>query len=402
MLYTLGVMLDFELALRFLKKRTGLLLRGTALAALVGIALATMALVITLALMAGYRQAIAAALQQGNAHLVGFSPLGLEQDEVATISKAIGAVDGVKRAQAVTYVTGLAEVKQDFGRPQPVVIKAVSAPPLFTHLNTWPPAPPISGAIGAGLARRLGVGVGDKVAVQLPPAPGSWVLPSVSVRVADVFSLSFSEFDNRWIIVPLDAVMEATPGLKIAGIEVELDDPLAVEKARNELEASAPKLVFTDWREMNRSLFAALKWQTLSLFVVLTLVVAVASFQVSSALIVLAIDKRRTAGMLQALGATGGRVWRILTIAGMVLGGSGVLIGASLGVATSILLTETHTIQFPEHLANVYMVDHVSFLVVPAHLAAVVGVCLALVVLASAWPALKSARRDPASALRAV
>ena len=153
---------------------------------------------------------------------------------------------------------------------------------------------------------------------------------------------------------------------------------------------------------MNRSLFAALKWQTISLFVVLTLVVAVASFQVSSALIVLAIDKRRTAGMLQALGATNGRIWRILTIAGIVLGGAGVVIGATLGVVVCTVLTATRTIRFPDHLAKVYLVDHVEFIVTPHHLVAVVGVCFALVVCASAWPALKSARRDPAEALRAV
>ncbi|MCK5378313.1 MAG: ABC transporter permease [Acidobacteria bacterium] len=395
-------MLDVELAFRFLKKRAGLLLRGTALAALVGIALATMALVITLALMAGYRQAIAGALQQGNAHLVGFAPLGLERDDVAEVSRSIAAIDGVTRAKAVTYVAGLAEVKGDPGRPLPVVLKAVAAPPGFTGIDAWSPAPPISGSIGAGLAGHLGIGVGDRVTVQLPPAPGSWVLPSVSLEVVDVFSLSFSEFDNRWIIVPLDAVLEAAPSLSIAGIEVELADPLAVKSARSALEAAQPDLMFTDWREMNRSLFAALRWQTLSLFVVLTLVVAVASFQVSSALIVLAIDKRRTAGMLQALGATGGRIWRILTIAGITLGGAGVAIGASLGVAVAAFLTVTRTIRFPEHLAKVYLVDHVSFIVMPLHLAAVVGVCSALVVLASAWPAVQSARRDPAASLRAV
>ena len=402
MLYTLGMMLDVELALRFLKKRAGLLLRSTALAAMVGIALATMALVITLALMVGYQQAIAGALQQGNAHLVGFAPLGLERNEVAEVSRSIATIDGITRAEAVTYIAGLAEVKGDPARPQPVVLKAVAAPPGFTGIDEWSVGPPIRGAIGQGLAAHLGVGIGDRLSVQLPPAPGSWVLPVVTFEIIDVFSLSFSEFDNRWIVVPLDAVLEAAPGLSIAGIEVELTDPLAVDKARIALEAAQPSLVFTDWREMNRSLFAALRWQTLSLFVVLTLVVAVASFQVSSALIVLAIDKRRTAGMLQALGATGGRIWRILTIAGIALGGAGVAIGASLGVAVCAVLTATRTIRFPEHLAKVYLVDHIAFVVTPLHLAAVVGVCFGLVVCASAWPALQSARRDPAAALRAV
>lgn len=181
-----------------------------------------------------------------------------------------------------------------------------------------------------------------------------------------------------------------------------LEDPLAVEGARTDLESDFPDLVFSDWRDMNRSMFAALKWQTLSLFVVLTLVVAVASFQVSSALVVLAIDKRKTAGMLKAMGATRWRIWRILTLAGALLGAAGVAVGAGMGVVISEVLNATRTIRLPEHLARVYLVDHVSFVVEAGHLGAVVAVCLLLVALASAWPAIRSARQEAAAALRSV
>ena len=217
MLYTLGVILEIELAFRFLRARAGLLLRGTALAALVGIALATLALVITLALMAGYREAIAGALQQGNAHLVGFAPMGLEWEEVAEVSRSIMSVSGVVRAEGVTYGAGLAEVNGAPGRPLPVVLKAVAGPPGYTDLDDWSQEPPIRGALGAGLAASLDVGVGDWVTIQLPPEPGSWVLPTITVQVDDVFSLSFSEFDNRWVVLPLKAVLEAAPGMGIAG-----------------------------------------------------------------------------------------------------------------------------------------------------------------------------------------
>ena len=80
------MILEFDLAIRFLRRRKGALLRGTALAAFAGVALATAALVITLALMNGYSISISTALQNGNAHMVGFSPrpLGTEQaDELA-------------------------------------------------------------------------------------------------------------------------------------------------------------------------------------------------------------------------------------------------------------------------------------------------------------------------------
>ncbi len=226
--------------------------------------------------------------------------------------------------------------------------------------------------------------------------------PTINLEVADTFTLAFSEFDNRWVVAPLAEVTRALPGTDVAGIEVVLADPLAVEDARQALALTAPDLVFTDWREMNRPLFAALRWQTLSLFVVLSLVVAVASFQLSSALVVLTIDKRRASGMLQAIGATPARVWRVLALAGLMLGCAGVAAGIVVASIVCTALTVTRAVRFPDHLARVYLVDHVPFIVSFADLAAVAAVCLLFVCVAAAWPAWKSARRDPAELLRAV
>jgi ABC-type lipoprotein release transport system permease subunit len=238
--------------------------------------------------------------------------------------------------------------------------------------------------------------------VQLPPESGSWILPTVPLGVVGTFQLAYSEFDESWIVVPLARIVEAVPGTAIAGVEVELEDPLAVERTRHDLENLEPNLVFADWREMNRSLFAALRWQTVSLFVVLSLVVAVSSFQVSSALVVLAINKRRAAGMLQALGATPARIRRVLVFSGVLLGGTGVIAGIALGCVASWLMTAFRVVRFPRGLARVYLVDFIPLQPQIPHLAAVLAVCLALVFLASLWPAWKTSREDPVAALKAV
>lgn len=372
------------------------------MAAFCGIAMAVAGLVITLALMAGYMEAIANALQRGNAHMVGFSPMRMERVEARELAQRLSAVDGVVRATPVTYVAALARDPADPNRPRPVVLKAVANPPAYTGLEAWPDTEGIPAVPGRGLAAGLGVAPGDDLGVELPPSPGEWVLPELRLEVAGTFSLSFAEFDTRWVVVPLDRIMNAVPDTMVAGIEVEIADPMAVGAARSRLETAVPDLLFTDWREMNRPLFVALEWQTLSLFVVLTLVVVVASFQVSSALVVLAIDKRRSAGMLQALGASPVRVWRILVMAGTMLGSAGVACGVLVGVGTSFLLTALRVIRLPEDLARVYLVDHFPFLVTPLHLVGVCAVGIVLVVAASIWPAWQSARQDPVAALRAV
>ena len=152
---------------------------------------------------------------------------------------------------------------------------------------------------------------------------------------------------------------------------------------------------------MNRPLFAALRWQTISLFVVLSLVVAVASFQVSSALVVLAIDKRRAAGTLQALGGTPALVRRILLYSGILLGGFGLGLGIAFGCAASWVLNTFNVVRFPEGLARVYMVDSIPFHPAGSDLVAVSLVGLVLVTAASFWPAWRASREDPVKALKA-
>jgi lipoprotein-releasing system permease protein len=395
------VNLELELAIRFLRRRTGILLRGTALAALAGIALAVTALVVTVALMTGYSHAIASALQRGNAHMVGFSLGAMTPEEAAETAQRISKVDGVRRATPVTYLSGLLDDPSEPTSPLPVTLKAVGRPPAYTGLERWPANRGLVAVLGRRLADQVGLAAGDRAVVRLPPKAGSWILPALSFEVVGTFRLAFAEFDEQWITVPLAAVLRALPGTGVAGIEIELDDPLAVERASDRLRSLEPQLLFTDWREMNRSLFAALRWQTLSLFVVLSLVVAVASFQVSSALVVLAIDKQRSTGMLQALGATPGRIRRILVLAGVMLGGVGVTVGLVVGCAASWIMTATRAIRFPPGLARVYLVDSIPLLPTLPSVAAIAGVCMLLVLTASLWPAWKSSRQDPVAALRA-
>jgi len=396
------VNLELDLAVRFLRRRSGFLLRGTALAAFAGVALATAALVITLALMGGYSAAIASALQTGNAHLVGFSPSPLSMARATELSETLMLIDGVRRATPVTYLPGLLEDPNRPTNPLPITVKAVDEPPPYSGLEGWPVGGMIPAVLGTRLAEGLGLENSAVASVRLPPEGRSWILPVLRIQVVGTFQLAFSEFDESWILVPLDRILEAFPDTGVGGLEVEVDDPLSVQAMRGDLEEAEPSLLFTDWRDMNRSLFAALRWQTLSLFVVLSLVVAVSSFQVSSALVVLAIDKRRSAGMLQVLGATPARIRRVMVYSGVLLGGTGVAGGLALGCLASWVMTAFEIVRFPPGLARVYMVDVIPLQPRPLHLLAVVGICSALVFLASLWPAWKTSREDPAAALRAV
>ncbi len=358
---------------------------------------------ITLALMTGYQAAIARALASGNAHMVALSPARLSPSEADQLVQRIRAIEGVVRAAKVTYVAGLADDETNRSRPLPVVVKAVDSPPPFAEIEEWPESgdlPPV--LLGQRLMERLQLRRGDHMTVRLPPKAGSWLVPSLRLRVAGSFQLAFSEFDERWLLTPLDAVLTSDPSLGVAGVEVEVADAMRVGSVRSRLEDVASETVVTDWREMNSALFAALRWQTLSLFVVLSLVIAVASFQVSSAMVVLAIEKRRSTGVLQALGLPVFRLRRILILVGTFLGCGGVAIGMAVGLVTCELLTRLRVVRFPPGLAEVYMVDAIPFEVAPGAALAVAAVGVLLVWLASLWPAWRAAKVEPVRALKAV
>jgi lipoprotein-releasing system permease protein len=393
--------LELELAVRFLRRRTGVLLRGTALAAFAGVALAVSALVITLALMHGYSSAIASALQRGNAHMVGFALGSLPPADATEISRRLESIEGVRRATPVTYLTGLLDDPSEPTLPIPITLKAVAEPPSYTGFREWPFSDGLVAVVGEKLSQQIGLERGDITTVRLPPEAGSWILPALRLEIIGTFRLAFAEFDERWITVPLEKTLELVPDVGIAGVEIELVDPTAVAEMREQLEDVNPHLLYTDWREMNSSLFAAHRWLTLSLFVVLSLVVAVASFQVSSALVVLAIDKRRSSGMLQALGATPARIRRVLIYSGVLLGGTGVAVGIAFGCIVSWTMTLTRAVRFPPGLARVYMVDSIPLIPTPLHLAAIAGICSLIVFLSSVWPAWKTSRQDPVTSLRA-
>lgn len=394
------MIVEFELAARFVLRRTARLLRGTALAALIGVVVSVAALVVTLALMTGYQQAIAEALQRGNAHMVGFAIRPMDHDSARTLASELSEIDGVESAVPVLYLTALLSDPTEPSNPLPVIIKAVERPPGFANLESWPENVAMPAIVGAQLSAITGISVGDTAQLRVPPRAGGWVVPGFAANVVGSFSLGFAEFDERWIVMPLAAILEVLPHEGVAGIELMVEDALEVEHYRTKLLEEIDGLIFSDWHEMNEVMFTALKWQTTSLFVVLSLVVAVASFQVSSAMVVLAIDKRASAGILQAMGATPPVVGRALTLAGMMVGGTGVVVGLVLGGVASILATEVRLIRFPDDLARVYMVDHIPLVVTPVHVLMVTGVCVLLVSLASVWPALRIAKEHPVVSIR--
>ena len=151
------------------------------------------------------------------------------------------------------------------------------------------------------------------------------------------------------------------------------------------------------WMDLNSSLFAALKLEKITMFLILTLIILVACFNIVATLLMLVVGKTKEIGILKAIGATAGSTRRVFTIAGLLIGATGTVLGSLLGLGLCAALAKYQFIKLP---ADVYYLDHL-----PVKLAWQDGLTVTLAALAISWvaclyPAWVAARMAPARALR--
>jgi lipoprotein-releasing system permease protein len=385
------------IAARLLRRRGTALLRTSALAALLAVALGAASLVVVLALMSGYSAALRAGVLAAGGHLVILTPPEASPGQLALLASRVSAVPGVARVGAVTYLPGMLFPRSG-GGAELVSVRASAALPPFVHLPDQSEAGPLVVGTGAGVARRLGAHAGDVLSLQVVTGGAPRAVP---VRVGQVFATGFAELDERFVVTGLEGLRRRLPSLPGGGLEVWLSDPDRAEALREPVEtACGSGTIAATWQERNRNLFAALRWQKLSLGLVLSLVLGVGAFEVASALVVLVTEKRREFGVLLAIGSPPRLVRRTLLLAGVVLGGTGVVAGVGLGILIVAVMTVLGVPHFSPEIASIYMVDRIPLRLLPQDLAVVLGLSMVEVLAASLLPAVRASRREPVEVLR--
>jgi lipoprotein-releasing system permease protein len=386
------------LASRFLRRRGTPLLRTSAVAALAAVSLGVASLVVVMALMTGYRDALKRGILASGGQLVALFPGSLAGSEAARIQRALVGLEGVAWAGEVAYLPGLLSPRER-DAAQAVTVKAATVMPSFVRLPTAPPEGGVTVAIGRRLARMLGVGGGDIVTLQV--VVGDALPRSIPVVVGEIFHTGFAEIDEQWVVLSYAALRARLPAVRAGGLEVGLKDPDDAGRLLGPVESiCGPTALVTTWRETNRNLFAALRWQKLSLAVVLSLVLGVGAVEVGAALVVLVTEKRRELGVLMALGAQPHLLRRTLLLVGGGLGAAGVVAGIALGAALVALLTALRIPSFPPDIATIYMVERIPLQVQAMDLVVILALGLAEVTLAALIPARRAAARQPVDILR--
>ncbi len=399
--------LVWTVAWRFLRGSRSRLLDGTARAALLATALGVTAMVIAMALMTGYREDLQSKLIRGNAAVIAY-PLGggagarLDPARLERLRR----IPGVRQVGRVAYGQGsLASTRRPDGIE--VVLRGVEPEGGQLAASAADLAPSPAGipgvAIGADLAARLAVRPGAVLRlVALGFTGGAPHFRFLSVELRRTFATGFAEFDRSWVLLERSRV-ESLMGITEAAdlLELSVADPGAApaiaEAASRILE---PGFAVTDWQQLNRELFTALRVQQVALFVVLGLIVLVSTFNVASTLVVLVRERMRDIGVLGALGLAPARLRLVFLTYGAILGGLGTLLGVAVGWSAAWALTTFHLIRFDSDVAAIYFISFVPFRVSGGDLGAVVGFALAVTLLACCVPAWRAARLDPSSALR--
>lgn len=263
--------------------------------------------------------------------------------------------------------------------------------------------PPVQGIIlGVELCNNLGVRQGEWVTVISPSGrltPMGQVPKSKLFQVVGVLQSGMYEYDNTLAYISLSAAQQFL-GLAdvVSGIEMRLEDIYLAREVADSLRTrlGLPYWV-RDWMQMNRNLFSALKLEKVVMFIILTLIILVAAFNIVSSLIMLVMEKTRDIAILKAMGATTSSIRKIFVMEGFLIGTSGTILGLLGGFALCSLLKKYQFIELPR---DVY---YISTLPVKLELSDVGMIALSAIVIslvATFYPSRQAARLDPAEALR--
>ena len=265
-------------------------------------------------------------------------------------------------------------------------------------------------AIGAQLARNIGATVGSRITIINPAGrstPFGTVPREISYDVAAIFEIGVYDFDKAFVIMPMeDAQILMLLGDSVGMIEIKTEDPDRVgEILAPFAQKVATQAVVADWRSMNASLFEALAIERVALFVILSIIVVVAAFNIISSLIMLVQAKTRDIAILRTIGASRESVLRIFMSIGVSIGVAGMMAGMALGFI--LLAFRAQVVRGLELLTGQTLWDpSIRFLTeLPADPdpAEIIGIAVMAVLfsfLATLYPAFKAANTDPVQVLR--
>jgi lipoprotein-releasing system permease protein len=407
-----------KVAARYLRARRGeRFVSVIAIFSLVGIALGVATLIIVMSVMNGFRQELLSQILGLNGD-IGVYGAGAPLTNYDDIAARIRTIHGVTAAFPVVQGEVLFSGPQggaSGGIVRGITQQGLAALPTVSNHVIAGSLADLTGdgtiAIGSGLATQFGVSVGQSITLILPQGKATIVgtIPSVqSFRVAAIFQTGMQQYDTSFVFLPLAAAQTLLQQPNAATqIQVFVTDPDHDDAVKQAIVNALPNtpVSIQDWRQNNDSFLAAVTVEGNVMFLILTLIIIVAAFNVISSLIMMVKDKARDIAILRTMGASSGAILRIFLMCGASVGILGTLIGFGLGVVFCAYIEQIKT--FVQTLTGTPLFDPTVYYLesLPAKLdwhqvTEVLLMSFALSILATLYPSWRAARIDPIEALR--
>ncbi|MGE4317401.1 MAG: lipoprotein-releasing ABC transporter permease subunit [Deferribacterales bacterium] len=400
------------IAKRYLKSRkSNRILSFISGVSVLGIVLGVATLIVVISVMNGFSDNLKKRILGANAHIVvnrmDVSPIHEwreVQKEIAGVQDVTGVSPFIISQVLLTSRDNVSGVVLRGVIPQDemkvTAVEKFITEGSFDELGDGSETPKI--ALGKELAANLGVMEGDKVTMVSPLGKKGpfGITPKMKYfEVCAVFDTGMYEYNNTLAYVDIKTAQDFFGlGDIVSGFSVGTTNFDRAEYIASKIQDVLKYPYWSrDWISMNKSLFSALKLEKYAMFIILTLIIIVASFNVISMITVTVKDKKRDIAILRAMGASEGSISGIFKKQGMIIGVTGTIIGNALGLGICVVLTKFKLISLP---ADIYFMDRLP-VKMDVWTFVLVSVCSLLITyLAGLFPARQSAKMDPVEALR--
>lgn len=390
---------------------------------IVGITLGVGALIIVLSVMNGFQKEITDKILSATSHIEITSPSGALTD----YEEVMRRISVNKRVIASSpYVNGQVMISSQKPKKvgtgvQGVIIRGID-PQTENNVSDFSKKT-IEGsfldlneegkfkiAIGEGLAQRMSAKVGDKLTIIAPEGVVTpvGIIPRIKAfEVAAVFKVGMFEYDNGLVLTNIkDAKSLLRLGEQVTGVRVKTSDPYFARQIAKEISLNMPEDLFLDdWTLSHANFFRAIQIEKKMMFIILSLIVAVAAFNIVSTLVMAVTDKRKDIAILRTIGMSERGILGIFMIQGVIIGLVGTIIGMIFGVIVSLNIDTI--VPFIESVFNVQFIPSDVYMLseLPSELqlkdVIQIGVSsLFVTILSTIYPSIKAAKTQPAEALR--